>query len=133
MNFLTPLLEPASASRYILRNERTGEAIATRIETAFDSATRRKGLLGRTGLDVEDALIIAPCNAVHTFFMKFTIDVAFVNRHGIVVRACHRVRPWGLAIGLRALAAIELREGTLERSRTQKGDRLLLEPSQENQ
>jgi uncharacterized membrane protein (UPF0127 family) len=130
MSFLNPLLQTESA-RFILRNERNGKIVARRLETAFDSATRNKGLLGRTGIDVDDALIIAPCNAIHTFFMKFTIDVAFVNRQGTVVKACGRVRPWRLAIGFGALAAIELREGTLEKAGTVKGDRLLLEPAGE--
>jgi uncharacterized protein len=131
MNFLTPLLQ-AGSPRFVLRNERTGEIVATHLETAFDSATRRKGLLGRTGLATDAAIIIAPCNAIHTFFMRFTIDVAFVNRHGTVVRTSRHVRPWRIAIGLGALAAIELREGTLDRTRTQRGDRLRLEPLSES-
>ena len=128
MHFLTPLLESAPA-HFILRNERTGEPLAIHLETAFDSATRRKGLLGRTELASGAALIIAPCSAIHTFFMRFTIDVAFVSRQGIVVKACHRIRPWRMSVAIGALAAVELQEGTLARTQTVDGDRLLLETS----
>jgi uncharacterized membrane protein (UPF0127 family) len=75
-----------------------------------------------------EALIIAPCGAIHTFFMKFTIDVAFVRRDGTVTRVCQRVRPWRIAMSVWALAAVELREGTLDRTRTRRGDKLIFEP-----
>lgn len=127
-HFLAPLLSKDSRN-YILRNERTGHAVAARLEMAFDSAARRKGLLGRTGLDEGSALIIAPCNAVHTFFMRFTIDVAFVNRQGRVVRGSRQIRPWGIGVGLGAWAAIELPAGTLASSETRAGDWFVLEPS----
>jgi uncharacterized membrane protein (UPF0127 family) len=127
-HFLRPLLEPAP-HLFVLRNDRTGEAVATRLETAFESAERRRGLLGRTALDADSALIIAPCNAIHTFFMKFNIDVAFVDRGGTILRASRQLRPWRIALAWGALAAIELQAGTLERTQTRAGDRLVLNPT----
>lgn len=126
-HFLVPLLSGSDC--YVLRNERTGLSVATRLEIAADSAARRKGLLGRDGLDEGSALIIAPCNAVHTFFMRFTIDVAFVDREGRVVRGSRQLRPWTIGVGLGAWAAIETPAGTLLSTRTRPGDRLILERS----
>jgi uncharacterized membrane protein (UPF0127 family) len=69
-------------------------------------------------------MIIAPTNAIHTFFMRFPIDVAFVTRAGRIVKACHAVRPWRVAGAIRAYAAIELPAGTLARCETLAGDAL---------
>ena len=53
--------------------------MADRLVPAFDSQTRRTGLLKHTSLDEGEAMIIAPTSAVHTWFMKFDIDIAFVR------------------------------------------------------
>jgi uncharacterized membrane protein (UPF0127 family) len=128
MSFLAPLQE-SGWQPFTLRNARTGEILATRLDTAFDSSSRRRGLLGRDQLAAGHALIIAPCSAIHTFFMRFAIDVAFIDREGVVVRASHKVSPWRMAAARSAWAAVELQEGTLARTQTRRGDRLLLEPS----
>jgi uncharacterized protein len=98
--------------------------VASHVLTAFDSDARRTGLLKHDHLPEGDALVIAPCNAVHTFFMKFPIDVAFVTRDGRVIKIRSRVAPWRIAASLRAYAVIELAAGTLERTDTARGDRL---------
>jgi hypothetical protein len=124
-NFLKPLdREPAVAWR--LRNVRTGVILADRVAGAFDSTARRQGLLGRASWDDGHALVIAPCNAIHTFFMKFPIDVVFVRRDGTVVKAQGPVPPWRLAGALGAYAVIELPGGALTRCDTRRGDVLEL-------
>src|SRR5262249_8660689 len=55
----------------MLMNERTHEPVATALELAVTRRARRRGLLGRNGLDDSEALILAPCTAVHTAFMRF--------------------------------------------------------------
>jgi uncharacterized membrane protein (UPF0127 family) len=67
-------------------------------------------------------MVIAPTNAVHTWFMRFPIDIAFVDRQGRVVKACHSVKPWRLAAALRGYAVIELAAGSLARCDTFSGD-----------
>ena len=73
-------------------------------------------------------MIIAPSNAIHTFFMKFAIDVAFVGRDGVVRKIRSAVAPWRIAAALRGYAVIELRAGVLERANTVIGDRLVIRP-----
>ena len=111
--------------RWALHNRETGAMLATRVVAAVDSETRRRGLLGRTGLK-DEALIIAPCSAVHTFFMKFSIDVVFVNRAGAVTRVAREVSPWRIAASFRGFAAIELAAGTASRTGTTAGHLLTL-------
>ena len=125
-SFLSLLVkQPAGA--LALRNTRTGAVVASQLEAAFDSKTRNRGLLGRTGLPAGTALVIAPCNSVHTFFMKFTIDVIFVARNGTVRHISRGLRPWRLAASPRSYAVVEMAAGGSE-GRVQKGDRLEIAP-----
>jgi uncharacterized membrane protein (UPF0127 family) len=73
------------------------------------------------------ALIIAPCQAIHTFSMRFAIDVAFVAKDGLVLKVSQAVPPRRIAVALRAFAVIELPAGALEASDTRPGDRLQVE------
>jgi uncharacterized membrane protein (UPF0127 family) len=108
----------------MLRNVRAGEILAVTLIPAFARATRNKGLLGRHSLEPGSAMILAPCSSVHTFFMKFAIDIVFVARDGRVVKIRERCRPWRLALGLGAFAVIELAAGAVAPSGTRVGDRL---------
>jgi uncharacterized membrane protein (UPF0127 family) len=60
-------------------------------------------------------MIVAPCAAVHTFFLQFPIDIAFAARNGRIVKARANVRPWRIAAALRSFAVIELPVVTLRR------------------
>ena len=70
----------------MLRNARAGQIVAVTLIPAFDRSARNKGLLGRHSLEKGSAMILAPCSSVHTFFMKFPIDIIFVARDGRVVK-----------------------------------------------
>jgi hypothetical protein len=106
----------------VLRNSRTGLPVATVVETAFESAERKKGLLGRDGLPPGHALIIAPTNLVHTFAMRFAIDIIFAARDGRVLKIRKAVPPRRIAGSLRAFAVVELAAGQIELSDTRVGD-----------
>jgi len=109
-----------------LRNERTGEALATEVELAITRAQRRKGLLGRERLDPSQALVIAPCFAIHTAFMRFPIDVVFVDDDGFAVRVVRDLPPWRIAVAPHAASVVEMPAGQLEAHDVQPGDRLYL-------
>ena len=110
----------------MLVNARTGGIVARDVELADTRATRRRGLLGRPGLDPAAALVISPCFSIHTFFMQFPIDVIFVNRDGVAVRIVHNLPPGRMATSFRARAVIELAAGGLKERDVQVGDRLYL-------
>jgi len=107
-------------------NQCTGVPLATRIEAAFDSSSRRRGLLGREGLSRRHAIVIAPTNAIHTWFMRFAIDVVFAAKDGTVVGLRRALRPWRIAIAPRAFCAIELEAGSIDRDAVAVGDRLVI-------
>lgn len=110
-------------------HERTGRVIASRIELAVTRHARRAGLLGRTSLEPAAALVLAPCCMIHTAFMRFPIDVLFVDRQGLVVRLVHTMTPWRAAGSLGAYAAIELAAGVLRRHTVNPGDPIHLQPA----
>jgi uncharacterized protein len=107
-----------------LINARTGTAVVSVVELAVTRAARRRGLLGRDALDFAAGMMLAPCAAVHTAFMRFPIDVMFVNRDGVVRKIVRDLKPWRIAAWLRAYAVIELAAG-VERD-VMPGDRLYL-------
>jgi uncharacterized membrane protein (UPF0127 family) len=111
---------------YALHNTRTGGIIARRVELAVDSASRRRGLLGRDSFAEGSTLIIAPCNSIHTFFMRFDIDVLFVARDGRVLKTCTAMPARRIAFSFGAFAAVELPAGTLEQVETRAGDTVAL-------
>jgi uncharacterized membrane protein (UPF0127 family) len=116
----------ADAGPVALVIERNGEVVASAVELAGTSETRRRGLLGRDSLDPSAAIIIAPTSAIHTFFMRFVIDVAFVNREGRVLKIAHDLKPWRMAASLRGFAVVEMSAGCMRRSGVVVGDRFVL-------
>ena len=124
-HFLQPLLRRARPGT--LKNLRTGLLVATQVETAFTSADRKRGLLGRDGLAPGQALVIAPTNLVHTFAMRFPIDIVFANREGRVLKVSRAVPPRRIAGSLRGFAVLELAAGEAGRSETQVGDIIQVE------
>jgi uncharacterized protein len=102
-----------------------GSAVASRVQLATRWGQRFRGLLGRRGLAPGEGLHILPCNSIHMFFMRFPIDVAFLDAEGRVVRAVHALRPWrATRLYLQAHSALELQAGALARSGTCEGDLL---------
>ncbi len=126
-SFLTPLLKLPVAP-HTLVNTRTGQVIASNPTAAVDSASRRTGLLKHDRMPEGFALIIAPCNAVHTFGMRFAIDLVFVARDGTVLKVCHAVPRRRIAVSWRAFATIELAAGALG-NETHVGDQVVLRAS----
>jgi uncharacterized protein len=100
--------------------------VATTLEPAFDSTSRKRGLLGRDGLAAGHALIIAPSNMVHTFFMRFAIDILIVSRDGRVAKAASSVPARRIVGSWRGFAVVEMRAGALSESNTRPGDRISL-------
>jgi len=122
-------LQRAGAEAVALVNSRTRRAVATAVEAALTRGARRRGLLGRDSLPVSGALVLAPCAAIHTAFMRFPIDVVFVDRFGRAVRIVNHMPVWRVAIEPRAYAVIELAAGSLQSSGVEIDDRLYLVPA----
>jgi uncharacterized membrane protein (UPF0127 family) len=102
--------------------------LAERVERATRVWERMRGLLGRRELPQGDALAIEPCTSIHTFFMGFSIDAAFLDRNGKVIRALSDLRPFrATRIYPSAAQVVELPAGTLARTDTRAGDQVSFE------
>jgi uncharacterized membrane protein (UPF0127 family) len=109
-----------------VRNLTRGTSIGEAIDTAESSAQRRTGLLKHDKLDEGAGLWIIPCEAVHTFFMKFAIDLIYLDRKRKVRAIVRALPPWRFSMCLPAHSVLELPPGTIDRTNTQKGDELEL-------
>ena len=71
-----------------------------------------RGLLGRSGMEPGEGLLITPTNAIHMWFMRFSIDAVFLDREGRVLRIAGDLAPWKLASQRGARSVLELPAGT---------------------
>jgi uncharacterized protein len=102
--------------------------LAERLERPRTFVGRGLGLMFRRSLPPETAMWIAPCNGIHTFFMRFPIDVVFLDRRQRVVRVYPSLRRWRLVpLVLGAHSVVELAAGTLLPLALSKGDQLAIE------
>ena len=110
----------------VLAGER--RAVLAVADLADTARTRMVGLLGRPSLAAGDGLVIRPCGMIHTWFMRFPIDVVFADRAGTVVAAVEALRPFRFAWGgWRATQAVELPAGAARRAGVVPGARLVFE------
>jgi uncharacterized membrane protein (UPF0127 family) len=120
-----------SSSHMVIRNKTRNTELGDQIEVASSGARRSKGLLGRNELAPGEGLWIIPCESVHTFFMRFPIDLVYIDRKQRVKKVSRRVPPWCLSACLSAHSVIELPAGTIQDSQTEAGDILeIVEASQ---
>lgn len=122
-HFLAPLLRK-HADGLGLGIQGRETLLATTVEGAFESATRNRGLLGRESMPDDRALIIAPCSGIHTFFMRFPIDVIYTSRLGKVLKIAAHVRPWRISVCGRAFAVVEMAAGSAARHALEVGQHL---------
>jgi uncharacterized membrane protein (UPF0127 family) len=118
-------METSNAGSSLI-NARTKAVVASAVEVAATRASRRRGLLGRDALDGSAALILSPCWTIHTAFMRFPIDVAFIDRDGRVIRVQEDMVPWRVAAAPSASVTVELAAGVLRARDVQVGDHLYL-------
>ncbi|MHC1697400.1 MAG: DUF192 domain-containing protein [Geobacteraceae bacterium] len=91
-----------------------GIELGNDITLAANLPARMKGLLGKDKLDAGKGLLIRPCNGIHTFFMKFPIDAAFLDKDNRIVALVRSFPPQRMTrIYLKAASVLELPAGTL--------------------
>jgi len=103
--------------------------LASALEVAATGKERRRGLLGRETLASNEGLWIVPCESVHTFFMRFAIDLVYLDRRNRVRKVRSAVPPWRLSACFSAHSVLELAPGTIETTGTKKGDELEFQPA----
>ena len=118
------LAMPESAANRLV-NRTTGQTVAARAFVARSAWAQMIGLIGKRS-DIEEALGLPGCAAVHTAGMRWALDVAFCDAAGRVLQVNAAVPPWRVAARRRAVMAWETRAGVLA-ARARPGDVLVLE------
>jgi uncharacterized membrane protein (UPF0127 family) len=113
-----------SMPRFVNQTRET--VLAEDVRVAESMWDRFWGLMGRKGLPQQSGLLIRPCSSVHTAFMRFPIDVIFLDRSLKVVKVAPAMRPFRVAMAGGAQCVLELNAGVAELARVQAGDQLAL-------
>jgi hypothetical protein len=104
------------------------QSTALRVRIATTRGNRLRGLIGRSRLEPGHGLLLSPARSVHTCFMRFPVDVVFLDRDLAVLGVARAVVPWRLRGRRGARAVLELAAGEAERTGIGAGDRLFLQP-----
>jgi uncharacterized membrane protein (UPF0127 family) len=121
----------ANEKNFIATDLNTGAIVADRVTVASRRLERAVGLLRRDHLDPGEALWITPCNGVHTWFMRFPIDVLALDANGVVVDVVSDMGPWRMRLPRPgSVSVIEFRAGTLANAGMKVGHRIKIEGSE---
>ena len=114
-------------SKTVVLFNQHGAVVCERCTVADTMFARMRGLLGRKQLPAGEGMLLRPCPSVQTLFMRFPIDVVFLDRDGVVLKVVENLRPWRSAGARRAHATLELAEGEAARVGISVGDKLVTE------
>ena len=108
-----------------VRNDDRDVDFGSQVRVADRWWPRLRGMIGHPEPDEGEGLLIRPCQGVHMQWMRYALDIVFLDDEGRVVALYHGLRPWRFSRTHKdAACALELPEGTLERNGTRLGDRL---------
>jgi uncharacterized membrane protein (UPF0127 family) len=107
-------------------NQTKGTVVARELTVAASMWSRFWGLMLRRELPAGQALLIKPSSSIHTAFMRFSIDVVFVDKGNTVVKVVNRIKPFRAALS-RGHSALELPAGTARAAAIERGDQLVME------
>jgi hypothetical protein len=124
----TSSIQQRQSVTYIVHNATRSTTIGDRIARAGTSNERTTGLLKRSKLENGEGLWIIPCEAVHTFFMKFPLDLIYIDRKHRIRKVVRNVAPWRVSACLSAHSIIELPAGMIDETDSQPGDQLEINP-----
>ena len=102
-----------------------GRVVCEQLLVAARPLRRMVGLLGRRNLPAGEGILLRPAGSIHTFFMRFPIDVVFLDRDQVVVGIEAELAPWRTAGRRGAKAVVEIAAGECARRGVRVGDRLL--------
>lgn len=109
-------------------NQNTGSIVATQARIADTIRSRMVGLLGRKGMNPGEALVFPKNWSIHTLFMRFPLDVIFLNKEGVVKKIVRRMPAYRFAWSPGARDTIEMAAGALDNSDVAVGHKLSVRP-----
>lgn len=107
-----------------LRLAQNKHCIIPRVARTSNILERMKGLLGSPPPNPDEGLLIKPCSSIHTFAMRYPIDIFFMNDGWTIVKTVANLKPWRIAAAPAASMVVELRAGSLDRLELAAGQQL---------
>jgi len=101
-----------------------GKSLASQVWRPESAIERMKGLLAWSRLEPGQGMWIEPCSSVHTFFMKFELDLIFLDNQSRVKKTVNTVHPWRISCCFGARITLELPAGTLTQAGIENGQSL---------
>lgn len=99
-----------------IKNKETKEIIANKIGLANTMFSRFIGLISKKSIDENEGILLTPCNSIHMMFMKFPIDVVFLDKRNKVIKIIENIQPWKISpIVFKAQSVLELSSGTVSK------------------
>jgi uncharacterized membrane protein (UPF0127 family) len=110
-------------NKLTIKNKTSGKIIGSKIGRADNFFTRFFGLMGRKKLESQEGLFLTPCNSIHMLFMKFPIDVIFIDKDNKIVYTIENLKPWRVSpVIFKSQSVIELPVGTVAASESKITD-----------
>jgi uncharacterized membrane protein (UPF0127 family)/CheY-like chemotaxis protein len=114
----------SSRAPVLIVNLSSERVVCERGVVADRALSRMRGLLGRRQLPYGEGLLLEPAPAIHTAFMRFPIDVVFLDAYMRVIKIVESVPPWRSLAARRARSVLELAAGQATQRGVTVGDRL---------
>lgn len=112
---------------YKLLDQFTPQLIAEKINLADNFSSRLVGLLGKLSIEEDEGLLLYPCASIHTYFMKFPVDVAFLNHEKEIIAIKENLMPKNTFAVKGAVYVLELKAGFLKKKNISLRDKLYFE------
>ena len=113
---------------YLITNSRTGQVVANPAVLASSPLMRMKGLLGRASMPVNEAIILRPASSIHTLFMRFALDVIYLDRDDKILKLVPNLVPFRFSAASKGHTVLEMASGATSALDLQPGDQLLMAP-----
>ncbi len=115
-----------AAAKVIRREQGTERVVATieSLQKTESALERARGLLARAPLTSRSGLWIVPCNSVHSFFMAYAIDLAYLDENDCICRLVNNLKPWRGSVCFSARSVVELAAGEASRLGLSVGDKI---------
>ena len=105
-----------------ITNRRNGDLISQKAKVANNLISRMVGLMFRKVMDKEEALIFYLAPSIHTCFMRFPIDLIFLDKERKIIRICEALKPWRAVLCAKSFITIELPPYKAEDASLKLGD-----------
>ena len=106
-------------------NDAEGRYCIPKVMRTENAWERNRGLLGRPALVQSEAMLISPCNSVHTVGMRYPLDIVYLDRSLKVVKLVESVKPFRMSGAIKGFSTLELLEGEVKRLDIQLGDQMI--------